>query len=295
VLDPAGPAVPLDPPGTDDERKRRPWLWPLIVLGLLVVAAAVVGGIFLVNNGHSAPAATRSASRPATPSSTPSPTPSTTPTPTHPDRVTVNQSDYLGKNANAAQAALQQLGFTVNPVDGDPAPTAAQQDTVQSIGPTGNLPYGSTITLKVYQAVPTAPAPTSTPTASAVAPDGSFSASWSPYTGCPTGYAMGGYSYTITNGTDGAGKSSATTTDTSIQVRATKPGDVGVSYTVSCGTIKTTGSPTLTVSYQPAPSSPATEPAPAPSSSSSPGASGASQNERSTVLDDIAHRLHHHR
>ncbi|PZE26009.1 MULTISPECIES: protein kinase [unclassified Curtobacterium] len=290
-----GPAVPRGPgtPPTpdDDGRKRRPWLWPLIVLGALLVAALVIGGIVFANRGNQQdPSASETPSHASTPKrSEPSDSPSSTPTTAQPQTVTVNEGDYTGKNVDDVAAALRAEGFTVKVVTGDPASSTTPENTVQSIDPTGNLPYGSTITVKAYGPMPSAPTP-STATASPISSDGTFTATWPAYTQCPTGYSLTGYSYTIQNGTDGSGASSGATRGTSVRVSAGSPGTVSLTYTVNCGDLQSGSSQPLTVQYQPAATS-----TPTPSSAGTPGTPGTSNDDANNVLDQIANRVGLHR
>ena len=251
----------------EDEKKRRPWLWWVIIGGVIVLAAIVYGIIAFANGNRSDPTPSTSASTSASSTPKPSQTPSSTPTASHPSRVQVNQSDYVGTNANEAQAKLQALGFTVVLDNGDAAGSSDQVGTVESMSPTGNLAYGSTVTLKVYQSQPTPPQP-SAATASTVSSSGVFTATWTAYSQCPAGYSLTGYSYTIQNGTDSKGAASGATTATSLPIQATAPGNVVFTYQVNCGELQSTASPGLTVSYE---SGASDSPTPNPNGAGEPG------------------------
>jgi eukaryotic-like serine/threonine-protein kinase len=262
-----GPGSAAEP--EDDEKKRRPWLWWVIIGGVIVLAAIVYGIVAFATNGNGDPGSNPSSSASKSSSPKPSNTPSSTPTASHPARVQVNGADYVGRNANDVQAELQQQGFTVVLDNGDAAPSSDQVGTVESMSPTGNLAYGSTVTLKVYQSQPTPPQP-SAATASSVNSSGAFTASWTAYTQCPAGYSLTGYSYTIQNGTDSKGASSGATTTTSLQIQASTSGNVVFTYQVNCGELQSTASPGLTVSYQPGATDSAT---PNPNGAGEPGTS----------------------
>ena len=251
VIDPAPAAA------EDEPRRSRWWIWALIAA--LVIAGIIIALLAFANaGGPSSPSA--SASAPPSAVTTPSQTPSATPsqTPTTPARVTINSADYVGKPLSQAQAQLQQLGFTVKTVAGDNTSDPSKVNTVQSVAPTGSLPYGSTVTLQYYTAQPTPPTPTAA-TAGPVDPaTGTFSVSWPAYTQCPAGYPFTGtYTWSISNGSDSHGQSSGTTSDTNMQVTAKTPGQpTSFTYQVTCGSVQSANSSPATATWtQPSPSS----------------------------------------
>jgi len=255
----ADPDALRDDDDLDEPKKRSPWFWPLIVLGALLVAALVVAIVFAVGNTDDpAPA-------PTTTSSTPSPsrtTPTSTPTP---DTVTVSSGDYVGLTEAAARAALEELGLQVESADaGSSAPSPDRVDTVASIDPTGVLQKGASVTIYVYRAAPT-PAQPSTPTATPgqIAAGEQATVTWPAYTGCPTGYSLTGYSYTITGGTDTSGQAAGGlgANATSITVTASAAGNLTVSYVANCGQIASEPSPGVTITV----TAPATTPTADPS------------------------------
>ncbi|GAA0964425.1 protein kinase domain-containing protein [Frigoribacterium faeni] len=238
----------------DDERKpRSPWFWPLIVLGVLVLAGAVAVIAFALSSNEPAPAP--SSSSPSATSSEPAPaetTPSETPSAT-PDTVNVVAGDFIGMTEAQARSALESLDLVVDSAPSSAAPPNAEDvGTVASVNPSGNVRKGSTVTILIYQAAPqpTQPgSPSADPTQ--IAADGTQAAtiSWESYAGCPTGYSLTGYSYSITGGTDTSGQTGGAVgaNVTSIQVVSTTPGNVTVAYVANCGDLASDPSPGVTI------------------------------------------------
>ncbi|MGO4301885.1 serine/threonine protein kinase [Leifsonia sp. RAF41] len=147
-----------------EERKRSRWTWPLIAL-IALLALVLIGTIItLVAQPKAAPSSTP----PTTPTSQPS-SPSPKPTPTS-NTVQITESDFLGLTADQARDKLQQLGMVADVSQGNAATTQDQANKVYSVNPTGPVPKGSTIAVKVYG--PVAPIPTPTDTVSATPPSG---------------------------------------------------------------------------------------------------------------------------
>ncbi|MBD8704344.1 MULTISPECIES: protein kinase [Frigoribacterium] len=250
----------------DDEPKRRsPWFWPLIVLGVLVLAGAVAVIAFALSSNEPAPAPTSSSAAPSTEPSPTRTTPSPTPSPT-PDTVNVVPGDYVGMSESDARAALGALGLAVESAPSSAAPASAQDvGTVASLNPSGNVRKGSTVTILIYQEAPqpTQPgSPTASPTQ--ITADGTDAATitWEPYAGCPAGYSLTGYSYSITGGTDTAGQTGGAVgaNVSSIQVVTTTPGNVTVAYVANCGDLASDPSPGVTVTATADESQPTAEP-----------------------------------
>jgi len=60
---------------------------------------------------------------------------------------------------------------------------------------------------------------------------------WTTYTGCPTGYALSGYTFNLTNATFASGSSNPFAKDaTSANIVLGSPGEATVNYTATCGT-----------------------------------------------------------
>ncbi|PZQ88977.1 MAG: serine/threonine protein kinase [Leifsonia xyli] len=200
VLPSAATSAPPQQP-TEEARRRSPWMWPLIaIVSLLAVALIAIIIVFAVqpSNGGGEPS-----KPPSTKVSTP-PAPSPSPSKTS-DTVLINRDDYLGLSIDDAIAKLTATdgGFEIKQASGPGpvAPSPAAINTVQNITPSGNVRKGQTVTLTVFTApanpaAPSAPTPTP-PTTSGDAGDGitlTFS-----YSGCPTGFALQGYTFSLTN------------------------------------------------------------------------------------------------
>ncbi|NQX29149.1 protein kinase [Microbacteriaceae bacterium VKM Ac-2854] len=230
------------------KKKRSPWTWPLIAL-IVILAVVIAGTIFALNGNNSAnPTPTAS-----TPSATPTPsnTPTPTPTPTDSGVIVVDSATYEGLTFDEASAQLTDLGFIVNRQDAGSAPSEDEVDRVKSVNPTGNLREGATIDVFVYSAVATPPAPTAvpavTPAVSSVAPGATFIVTWTNYNQCPSGNSVTGYTVTATG--EGASVTStnpSNSTTATIQA-GTTPGEIDVTYTVTCGSTESAASPTLKV------------------------------------------------
>ena len=217
-------------------RRRNPWMWPLIAIVAVLAVVLVVILVVLLVKPADGPSPTTS--RSTTPSISKAPSP--TPTPTSTTHV-IQSSDYVGKPFTQVQAQLIALGYRVNQQQGVVANTPDQNGTVSRINPTGPLPAGTEIAVFVYQDYPAnAPAPSSPPSGPATGSAGdTVSIAWQPYTGCPTGYALSGYTVNLTNATfvSGAGNpfppNGANTTQIKLSSTATS---ATVTYQASCGT-----------------------------------------------------------
>ena len=233
VVGGGAPHSPAGPEDDTDEKKSRAWIWWLV--GAVVLIAAIVIGVLVFANADQDPdpSASQSSAPSQTRSQAPSQEPSATPTET---RTTINPADYIGRATDQVQTELQSMGFAVQVQDGDPAETAEQANTVQSISPTGSLSDGALITLREYTAPPSVNKP-NTPSAGAVSATGAVTFSWSTAT-CPTGYTVSKYSWTVSGGKDSSGATSGDTSETSVDIQADQAGDdVTLSYTVTCGNL----------------------------------------------------------
>ena len=233
VVGGGAPHSPAGPEDDTEEKKSRAWIWWLV--GAVVLIAAIVIGVLVFANADQDPdpSASQSSAPSQTRSQAPSQEPSATPTET---RTTINPADYIGRATDQVQTELQSMGFAVQVQDGDPAETAEQANTVQSISPTGSLSDGALITLREYTAPPSVNKP-NTPSAGAVSATGAVTFSWSTAT-CPTGYTVSKYSWTVSGGKDASGATSGDTSETSVDIQADQAGDdVTLSYTVTCGNL----------------------------------------------------------
>ncbi len=241
VLPSAGPAG--DATGaTPVERRRSPWTWPLVavvsVLAVAVIAIIIILAINPTGDGGETPGPTNTTTKPSvSPSSSPSS-----------DRVNVDPADYVGRPFDEVRQALTDLELVVEQADGPAAPTPEQVGTVVSLNPTGNVTKGSTITVRVYGAFENPAAPTT-----ATAPPGphlsgdDVTITFPTYSGCPSGHALTGYSFTVNNGTFPGGNP-VSAGATSLTVNLGDPGDTTVTYVAHCdGGITSNPSGTLTI------------------------------------------------
>ncbi|WP_159802032.1 protein kinase domain-containing protein [Arthrobacter zhaoguopingii] len=140
------PGVPQE----REERRRNPWLLPVIILlliGLLALASILIWPLLTGERGDPAPATTSSAPRSTPPSPRPTPTtPSPTPEQTTPEpaAIVIDPNAYLGRNVDEVTAELTALGLSVNR-SGEPSLEPA--GTVIDINPVGTVSPGQTIQL----------------------------------------------------------------------------------------------------------------------------------------------------
>lgn len=243
VLSPAETAALGAAGGTAEldtgEKRRSPWMWPLIaIVSVLAVAlVAILIAVLVRPDPEPTPTGTETTSQ--------TPTPSATPTS---NTVAINADDYVGKPFDEVEAALSEF-FEVQRVDGPIANTPDKNGTVSGINPTGNVQKGRTIEVAVYQDYPGPPAP-STPTA----PAGPWLAgnnvtiSWSDFSGsCPSGYALDHYEFQLTNATFAAGGNPVPPAATNLDITLGSPGQATVTYTAFCGSYESQTSGTLTI------------------------------------------------
>lgn len=220
----------------EEPKKRSPWFWPLIAIVSVLAIALVALLIVLMIQPSDEPEPTPSASRTPSRSATPSPTPSqTTEAPT---TVQIDGADYEGLTVDEARAALDQLGgdFSYTTETGPAAPSPDRVGRVQTVEPVGNVPIGSQITIITYGDFPTPSAP-ATPTATPAAgdPGTTVQLSWTPYTGCPSGFALSGYEFTSTGGITLGTGNPVSAGATTMTVTLDSSGPATVSYHAICG------------------------------------------------------------
>ncbi|WP_020076168.1 serine/threonine-protein kinase [Cryocola sp. 340MFSha3.1] len=159
------PVVDEEAAAPVEERKRSRWTWPLIAL-IALLALVLIGTIITLVVAPKAPPTPTPSN---TPTQTQPTTPKPTPTPTS-NTVQITESDFLGLTADQARDKLQGLGMVADVSQGNAATTNDQANKVYSVNPTGPVPKGSTVSVKVYG--PVAPIPTPTDTVSATPPSG---------------------------------------------------------------------------------------------------------------------------
>jgi eukaryotic-like serine/threonine-protein kinase len=136
--------------------RKVPWGW--ILLGVLVVAG-IVAVALLADSGEDQPdppAATRSepTSQPTQQPSTQETQPTQESSPTEDNTVQVDESDYVGRDVDEVEAELQDLGLNVRR-DEQTNPGDEQEDSVESVDPSGTLQEGDTVTVSYWGPPPT--------------------------------------------------------------------------------------------------------------------------------------------
>jgi serine/threonine-protein kinase len=217
-------------------KKRSPWTWPLIAL-IALLAVVLIGTIIALlaqPKGASAPPTTATTTV-TTPHTTPPPTtPSPTPTST---TVQINESDFIGKTSAEARNMLQSLGMVADVQPGQAATSQAQVDTVYSVNPTGPVPRGSTISVKVYGPVAAITPPTDAPTTvppgqTTAAPGENVVLKFGGGT-CPAGQSLTGRQIYV-NGTAKGPQPATAATYTWTVSNADGP-TAKITYTIFCG------------------------------------------------------------
>ncbi|WP_308196037.1 serine/threonine protein kinase [Nocardioides bruguierae] len=154
-----------DTAGSRKAERKRPWAL-IAVAAVLAIALLAVGAFALLSGGDDesdtgasaeSTSASASASRTRTRSASPSEETSAAAT------VSVDADDYVGRDVQAVQSELEDLGLLVqlDQVDNDGSGT---EDQVTSVDPTGTLEEGDSVTVQFYGPAPTTQAPTETET-----------------------------------------------------------------------------------------------------------------------------------
>jgi len=259
VLQAPGSYAPTraNPLPTDKEKKRNPWTWPLVAL-IALLAIVLVGGIVAImsqsrDDPKPPPTTTTTPSEQAEQKKSPSPKKNTPKTPVS-DSVVITESTYLGRPFSEVKSALTDLGMEVSKSVGTPASSADKVDTVYQIDPTGNVQKGKPITVTVYGPVATPPTPSApylsgSSTPGPVAPGSRVTVQWEPYTQCPAGSSLVGFFITTTATVYDGNPLPASAT--SARITAPMSGSFSVSYSVTCGSVSSAQSPSITVAVGP--------------------------------------------
>jgi serine/threonine-protein kinase len=179
----------------------------------------------------------------ATPSDTPSPTPTI-------ETVAIVESEWLGRTRTAIDAKVAELGLRLDPVEGNIAPSAAEQGLSYQINPrSGVVQPGTVITVFFYAPIPTPPQPSNLAIDPGTGPYPGGSAvtlSWPAYTDCPAGFPLTGYNFTIVGGSPGLSlplPSSAS----DLPVTLAASGQMRVTYVAICSTLQSQRSNELAI------------------------------------------------
>jgi eukaryotic-like serine/threonine-protein kinase len=243
------------PVSTDD--RRSPWLWPLIALsGLLLVL--IIGALIAV---FAAPDEIE-------PAVTPTPTeisvsPSPTPEPSDP-AIIILEEEWLGLTQRAVEDRIAQLGLRLDAVAGNIAPAPDQIGLSYRVNPRGEVQSGTLLTVYFYAPIPTPAAPSNLAVDPGTGPypaGSKVTLRWPTYTGCPAGFPLTGYDVTIVGGSpEQPNPLSASTT--SLGVTLAESGQLRVTYTATCGTLRSGPSAELALPIKPAETPPPAETAP---------------------------------
>nr|WP_269439020.1 protein kinase [Arthrobacter caoxuetaonis] len=142
--------------GYDDEPKRKKWLIPLIVVLSLVLVAIIA---LIAVNLNSDPAGdrttqspsassstsaspTRSSASPTSSSASPTTTSASPTTSAAEEEITVNASQYQGRDVNTVSQELSSLGLAVSR---NPVPSDQPEGTVLDVNPVGTLSRGDAV------------------------------------------------------------------------------------------------------------------------------------------------------
>ncbi|WP_306233545.1 protein kinase domain-containing protein [Agrococcus beijingensis] len=264
---PATAALPVTRATTAvrDRQKRRtnPWIWPVIILALLLVAAGVAIALILLNQNRDDPT--------ATPPVTDSQTAAT---------VDISLADFEGLTEAEFRDAIEALGLVPRVETGTPATTDGDAGRIYAVAPTGPVPVGATVSGTIHAPLAQIQNPTSAPRLQdnsadpAAVPVGSdLTIVWDAAS-CPAGYTISNYDALITF------PSGSTATESpggpAVQIFGLPEGATTVTYTYTCaidgGEPLTSGSSpvlTLTGVAEPEPE-PEPEPTPTPTTPATP-------------------------
>ncbi|MGM1029183.1 MAG: protein kinase domain-containing protein [Actinomycetota bacterium] len=264
---PATAALPVTRATTqqlDRERRRtNPWIWPVVILAVLLVAAGVAIAMMLLNGNQTPPVSTESSQEPAESTAA---------------LVDIDEATFLGMDEDEFRGAVEDLDLVPAVQTGNPATDPGDVGTVYDVNPVGSVTEGSTVTGTIYGPE----AEISDPTAAPQLSDGSDPASltagapvsvvWDAAS-CPAGYTLGGYTATVV-WPDGRTEDFDSGT-AQLDFTSVPSGQTEVSYAYRCtiagGETLTSGaSPTLTMTAAaaetptptPTPTPEPTEPAP---------------------------------
>ncbi len=209
-------------------RKRSPWTWPLIAF-VAVAAVALIAVLIAVLNPPSDPEDPQTSSPP--PVSQPSVTPSST-------AVVVDEDQIIGKTQAQVQSYLDGLELQLDPRVGKPASDIDAVGRAYVADPLGKVQKGAVIAVTFY-----GPLPTATQTPAFTVQGGNTHVvgdepqiQWTKYLGCPSGFELTGYQFTLVNATapDSPNPVSADANSLVLELPSTA-GQATVSYHAMCG------------------------------------------------------------
>lgn len=233
--------------------RRSPWTWPLIALIALLVVL-IIGAliaIWVAPSGDDPGPSSSPTPTPTTPSSTPTPSPTV-------EAIVIVEEEWIGLTQAAVEDKIAQLGLRLDAVQGNIAPSGDQVGLSYRVNPRGEVQPGTLITVYFYQPIPTPEAPSSLaidPGSGPYIGGSEVLLSWPQYGGCPAGYTLSGYNFTIVGGSP-AQANPLGADATSLVVTLADSGQLKVTYTALCGDLQSERSPELAVPIEPAPTEP---------------------------------------
>ena len=224
---------------TEAPRKRNPWTWPLIAL-IAVLAVVLIGTIIaLLANPETGEGPTGTPPASSTPSSTPSPSVTATP-------ITISLTDVEGLTKAQVTQVLEDKGLQLEVIDGRSAPSSDLVGTAYAINPEGRVSKNQVIAVSFYSPIPTPPKPTMVSPASSEQDAGSpLDVTWAAYTGCPTGFPLTSYTFSVANAEPSATEIPAGTTTLTLTFPDAETTST-ISYVVHCGELTSPASDTVT-------------------------------------------------
>lgn len=167
------------------ERRTNPWIWPVVILAVLLVAAGVAIVMMLLNGNQQQPVPTESSQAPV-----------------ETEATTISLEDFEGMTEAEFRAAIEALDLQASVQTGDAATSADAVGTIYAVDPTGPVAEGSTVTGTIYGSQATLDDPTTAPRmadgadATALTTGEAYFVEWDAQT-CPAGYSLAGYDVTI--------------------------------------------------------------------------------------------------
>jgi len=245
-----------------EKKKRSPWTWPLITLAALLLLIGGGTAIALLSNGNGGEEKPTETTKTTTTKTSEKPK----------DYAAIDESQFIGKNADEVVGMLTEMGFTnVVKEGGNPAPDD-QVNLVTEVNPSGSkVKFDQKITVvhNVAFADASQPAAPSSST-SEVSSGDSFTMNLSSAGVCPAGLSATAYNVTVNGAGTLASLSGSTANLKASTLDPGAPNDaISVSYTVTCeGTGVSRTSPASPVTQVTVKAPPAPEPEPDPDSDS---------------------------
>jgi serine/threonine-protein kinase len=170
--------------------------------------------------------------------------------------VLIVEEEWLGRTRAAIDAKVAELGLRLDPVEGNIAPSTAQQGLSYQINPrSGVVQRDAVITVFFYAPIPTPPQPSNLAIDPGSGPYPGESAvilNWPTYNECPAGFSLTGYNFTIVGGTP-AQSNPVSTSSNQLTVTLAASGPMRVTDIAQCGSLQSQRSNELAITIEPAP------------------------------------------